>query len=294
MEESDDTAGRSVAAHIRQSLGRLTPTERRPALTLLANYPVAGLETVAQFASRAKVSGPTILRLVAKLGFQSYLDFQQALRDELEQRLQTPLAKVPTGSVTRPEGDFLAAYAGAIVENIEASIADVPRAEFEAAATLLADHRRRVLLVGGRFTSTLAAQFYLHLRELRPRIELVEGQTAGWAEHLLDVGRGDILVAFDIRRFQEDVVAFARETAAAGAHVVLFTDTWVSPIAAVATHVFSMRTSTPSSWESFAALSALMEALIARLHAERWNDSKRRMEKLEKLRERLAMEETAR
>ena len=56
-----------VAARIRRRLGGLTPTERRPALALLANYPVAGLETVAQFAARAKVSGPTILRLIAKL-----------------------------------------------------------------------------------------------------------------------------------------------------------------------------------------------------------------------------------
>ena len=62
MDDSEGSA-RSVAARIRRRLGRLTPTERRPALALLANYPVTGLETVAQFAARANVSGPTILRL---------------------------------------------------------------------------------------------------------------------------------------------------------------------------------------------------------------------------------------
>lgn len=292
MDEKDNTS-RSVAALIRNGLGRLTPTEKRPALTLLANYPVAGLETVAQFASRAKVSGPTILRLVSKLGFQNYPDFQRALRDELEQRLQTPLAKAPPGSGTpSSEGDFLSTYMRAIVSNIESSMADVSRSEFEAVVALLADPRRRVLLLGGRFTSSLAVHLYLHMRELRPRTELVSGQTATWAEHLLDLGRGDILIVFDIRRFQDDVVRFAREAAATGAQVVLFTDGWVSPIAAVAAHVFSMRTSVPSSWESFAALSALSEALIARLHAERWNDSKRRMERLESLRSHLSSEES--
>jgi hypothetical protein len=49
----------------------------------------------------------------------------------------------------------------------------------------------------------------------------------------------------------------------------------------------------PSSWESFAALSALSEAaLIARLHAQHWKDSKRRMEKLELLRAHLSDEES--
>ena len=291
MDEGEDSS-RSVAAHIRRSLGRLTPTERRPALTLLANYPVAGLETVAQFAERANVSGPTILRLVAKLGFASYLDFQRALRDELELRLQTPLAKAPPESTARPQGDFLSTYTRAIIDNIEISVADVPRKDFEAAVALLADPRRRVLLIGGRFTSSLALHLYLHLRELRPRVQMVDGQTATWAEHLLDLSRNDVLVVFDIRRFQEDIVRFAREAAAGGAHVVLFTDTWVSPVAAVADHVFSVRTIMPSSWESFAALSALTEALIARLHAERWADSGRRMEKLESLRAHLSAEET--
>lgn len=291
MDQGEDMVGHSVAARIRAGLGRLTATERRPALTLLASYPVAGLETVAQFARRAKVSGPTILRLVQKLGFQNYPDFQQALRDELEQRVQTPLAKAPPGAGQPPDGDFLATYVRAMIGNVEGSIADVSRAEFEGAVALLADPRRRVLLIGGRFTGSLALHLYFHLRELRPRVELVGGQTATWAEHLLDLGRGDVLVVFDIRRFQDDVVRFAGEAAACGAHVILFTDTWVSPAAAVATHVFSLRTTMPSSWESFAAISALSEALIARLHAERWDDSRRRMERLESLRGHLSKPE---
>src|SRR5258706_15778983 len=112
----------SIAETIRQGLGRLTPTERKPALALLANYPVPGLEPVAQFAKRAGVSGPTVLRLVAKLGFASYPRFQQALRDELEQRGRAPLAKIgarPFGQ--RSGGDFVNQYGRAIIANIEAS-----------------------------------------------------------------------------------------------------------------------------------------------------------------------------
>lgn len=291
MQESRDRTDRTVAEMIRNSLGRLTPTERRPALALLAHYPVAGLETVAQFARRAGVSGPTVLRLVAKLGLPSYLDLQQRLRDELELRSQAPLAKAPSPVGRLEKGDFLAKYAGAIVDNIERSIADVSRADFEAAADLLADRRRRILVLGGRFTSSLASHLYLHLRELRPRVELVDGQTATWVERLLDAGRNDVLVVFDIRRFQDDVVRFAREAAAADSRVVLFTDTWVSPIAASATHVFAMRTVMPSTWESFAALSALVEALVVRVHERRWSDSRGRMEKLEVLRTHLAAED---
>jgi len=284
-----DTAALSIAETIRQSLARLTPTERRPALALLANYPVPGLEPVAQFARRASVSGPTILRLVAKLGFPSYPDFQKALRDELELRLQTPLAKAPRPDrkSVAPARDFIDSYGRAMIANVERSLAEVPRPAFEAAVELLADRRRRVLLIGGRFTGSVALQFYLHLRELRPRVQLVSGQTATWVEHLLDIGRQDLLVVYDIRRYQEDVVRFARQAAGLGASVILFTDQWLSPIAAIARHVFALRTSMPSSWESFAALSALTEAMVVRIHERRWGEAKQRMERLETMRGRL-------
>jgi DNA-binding MurR/RpiR family transcriptional regulator len=229
-------SGLSIAESIRQGLGRLTPTERKPALVLLANYPVPGLEPVAQFAKRAGVSGPTVL----------------------------------------------------IVANIEASLVEVPRSEFEGTLGLLADRSRRISLMGGRFSTSVALQFYLHLRELRPRVQLVTGQTATWVEHLLDFGRKDVLIVFDIRRYQDDVVRFAKEAAALGADIVLFTDQWLSPIASVARHVFALRTAIPSSWESFGAPSALTEILVARLQAMKWGESKKRMQRLEKIRSRLS------
>jgi DNA-binding MurR/RpiR family transcriptional regulator len=274
----------SIAETVRQGLGQLTPKERRPALSLLANYPVPGLEPVAQFAKRAGVSGPTILRLVAKLGFEGYAEFQKALRDELELRLQTPLAKASPPQAEGARRDFLSSYGQAILANVERSLAEVSRAEFEAAVDLIADPRRRALLLGGRFTGSLALQFYLHLRELRPGVELVSGQTAIWVEHLLDLGRRDLLVVYDIRRYQEDVVRFAQQAAKLGAKVILFTDQWLSPIAAFARHVFALRTSAPSSWESFAALSALTEAMVVRIHERGWGEAKRRMERVESLR----------
>ncbi|MEA2778852.1 MAG: hypothetical protein QOK29_396 [Rhodospirillaceae bacterium] len=280
-----DKRSLSIAETIRQQLEKLTPTERKPALALLANYPVAGLETVAQFARRAEVSGPTILRLVGKLGFASYPRFQRALRDELELRLQSPLTKTPPRVERKRRAlDFLDEFAHALADTVQTSLRDVPRSEFDGTVDLLADPKRPIHLLGGRFTASLALQFYLHLREMRPLVQLIDGQTATWVEHLLDIGRRHVLIVFDIRRYQDDVVRFAGEAASRGASVVLFTDGWLSPIAGVARHVFALRTSAPSNWESFAAIGALVEAFITRLNDRRWNDVKRRIETLEEIR----------
>ena len=89
-------AGRSdepLSERVRRDLGNYTAAERRVAQSLLSDYPVAGLETVARFAHRAGTSGPTILRFVSRLGLKSYAEFQNCLRSEVQERLQGPLAR---------------------------------------------------------------------------------------------------------------------------------------------------------------------------------------------------------
>ena len=75
---------------IADRIGDMPAGERRAAQTLVANYPLIGLKTVADFSVAAGVSSPTILRFVSRLGFQNYPEFQAALQDELAEQLQSP------------------------------------------------------------------------------------------------------------------------------------------------------------------------------------------------------------
>lgn len=275
----------TVAEGIRHRYDRLTTTERKPAQTLLANYPFAGLETVAKFAERAEVSGPTILRLVGKLGFSGYAEFQQELRDELQAQLQSPLTRRPGtaqgGGASRP--GFLGRFGEAVVDNIRQTTAAVHQSEFDAVVALLADPRRPVHTIGGRFTGPIAEYVHQHLHTLRPNVQAIAGPESNWRNHLLDTGRRHVLLAFDIRRYQPNVIRFAEESARRGATVVLFTDQWLSPISGVARHLLPARIAVPSSWDSSAALFVLAEAIIARVSERLWPTASRRVEGLDRL-----------
>lgn len=276
----------SVAERIHRHLDRLTPTERKPAQLLLANYPVVGLEPLAHFARRAKVSHPSILRLIAKLGYSGYADFQAALRSELEARLKSPLAKRHEDANRTTGDDFLARYAEAACNNIRQSMASLPRKEFEAALTLLGDRRNTLYLVGGRFTDAVATYAYMHLRVLRPRVHHVSGPPVSWCEYALDMDQRSVLLVFDIRRYQDDVVRFAHEAAQRGARIILITDNWLSPIASHAQHVLAARIEVPSSWDSVVAIAVLAEALIASLNNRDWARLRGRIRALEQMRAR--------
>ncbi|HEY8371055.1 MAG TPA: MurR/RpiR family transcriptional regulator [Thermodesulfobacteriota bacterium] len=275
----------SIAELIHRRLDRLTRSERAAARTLLAGYPMAGLESLTGFAQRAGVSHPTVLRFVAKLGYSGYPGFQAALRKELEARLKSPLNKGPApSSPARNGSDSWNGFAEAVCANIRQSLAAIPRHEVDAVAALLAAPQHTVYLLGGRFTDAIAHYTYMHLRALHPRVAHVTGPPVAWSEYLLNMGRRSVLVVFDIRRYQDDVVSFARRAAERGARVVLVTDQWLSPIAAVAEHVFVARIEVPSRWDSSAALLVLMEALIARINDRYWQKVQGRLEELERLR----------
>src|SRR4030088_2240901 len=89
---TNETSAR-VAELVRQRQAELSPAERKLARVLLATYPIAGLESVARFAERASVSAPTVTRFITKLGFKGYPEFQEVLRQEVQARLSSPLAR---------------------------------------------------------------------------------------------------------------------------------------------------------------------------------------------------------
>ncbi|OKH89791.1 MurR/RpiR family transcriptional regulator [Thalassospira sp. TSL5-1] len=289
MDAKNKTTPPTVAELISQKAEDLTTSERKLAQALLGHYPMAGLETVANFAERCGVSAPTVLRFAGKLGFESYPEMQSRLRGELEARLQSPLARsaLPRAAIAasaHPMGELLHHMTDAITSNIRLSLSNIAPTELEGAVSLLADQKRGVYVLGGRFSSALAVYTYEHLRSMRPNVRRVAGQNTKWTEDLLDIGKRDVLLVFDVRRYQADVIAFAETAANQGARIILLTDQWLSPIARFARHVFPVRIETGTTWDSAAASMALLETLLEGVGRRSPDRVRDRIEHLERLR----------
>ncbi len=149
---------------------------------------------------------------------------------------------------------------------------------------LLSDPRRTIHFTGGRFTGALARYAESHFRIVRSGVHAIEGQPALWRDRMIEIGRKDVIVAFDIRRYQEDVIALCETASSQGATIVLLTDPWLSPIARVARHVLPAHVGAPSNWDSSAGLLLLTEALVATVTKRLWETAKPRMEAAERLR----------
>ena len=268
----------TVAERLRLRLGELTHAERKVARALMADYPVGGLDPVAKLAAAAGVSPPTVIRLVAKLEFDGYAEFQQSLKSEVSVRLSSPLRMHAERPGAR-RGGTLPRSGRLLCDGIRSSFAHLPPAEFEQAVQLLADSRRSVTLAGGRFSTMLAEYLATHLRILRPRVQVLSAAGPDRVSALLDVGRRDVFVAFDYRRYQHDTVRLALTAKQQGAVLVAFTDPYLSPLAARADVILTSSVQSPSPFDALTPAMALVETIIAALVDQLGDAPRARMER---------------
>ena len=268
---------------LRAALSGLTPAERQLATHILSHYPVAALGSITQLAKAALVSTPTVVRLVQKMGYRGYPDFQNNLRDEVEAMLVTPLTKHDLWAGRVPDGHILNRFAEATVANMQGTLNQIDHASFDAAAGLLADPKRRVFAVGGRITHAMADYFTSLMKVVRPEVTLLSDNSSTWPPALLDMAPGDVLLVFDIRRYENVVLQVAEMAREQGAEIVLITDRWVSPAASFASHTFACHIEAPSAWDSNVTLMVLVETLLAAVQDLTWGVTEGRMRRLEEL-----------
>lgn len=269
-----------VSERIRQQLGRLSPAERRVARALLSGPPTIGLESSAQLARHAGVSGPTVSRFVTnRLGFGNYAAFQQALHGEISARVMSPVDFYRQHPPGHPPPDLLARNGTALAEAAAASVRALDPQEFGRAVSLLADRRHQVLAAGGWFSHLAAGYLVSVLREIRPRVRLVPSVSSERAAALADLARKDVVALFDSRRYERDTQEFAQAAKAAGASIVLFTDPWLSPVADSADALLTAQVAGPAPFASLTPTFAVVETLLTAVAAALGEDARARFER---------------
>ena len=277
------TSKRTVEQELRAAYDDLTRAERQLATHIMRQYPVPALSSITALAKGAEVSTPTVVRLVQKLGYKGYPDFQSSVRAEVEERLASPIAKHDRWAEGVPDTHILNRFADAVVSNLQATLGQIDHSEFDALARTMADPDRKIYAMGGRITHAMADYFVTHMKIIRRDVTLISDMSNAWPPALIDMAPGDVLLAFDIRRYENNVLQLVEIAADQGAEVAVITDQWVSPAAAHARYRLSAHVEAPSAWDSTVAIQVLVETLLAAVQNLTWSETEARMKRLEAL-----------
>jgi DNA-binding MurR/RpiR family transcriptional regulator len=222
---------------LKEKWSAMTATDRKVARHMLSHYPMAGLQTLADVSEKADVSAPSVIRCVKKLGFAGYPDYQRALYAEIGELLAERKPAEPISS-NRHLPERVRQQQGELNEAIHQTFSLLHEAELVGAARLIADHGKRVSVVGNFFSTPLAEVLHQRLVTLRPNCGLLSADPLKRSERLIDVDKRDVIVAFDLKPYDSDLAAFARLACERGAQLIVFTDNEMSPITEAGRFVF--------------------------------------------------------
>jgi len=243
-------------------MDELTPAERKVARTLLARYPAAGLESTAALAAAAGTSKPTVLRLVARLGFGSYPAFQERLRAEVTRSMSaSPLSRARARRTAASDDNVFVRAVEQRARLVRRLQDTVPPGEIERAVSLLAGRPKHVVVSGGYFSRWIARMLAMQLDQLIPNVDFASEPLGADVGKYLRAGRDSVAIVFDLRRHElaaKEVVSMANSC---GASVVLITDELLSPAADEADVVLPVAVDGVP-FDSFAALLVLIESLV--------------------------------
>ncbi|MFO6013791.1 MurR/RpiR family transcriptional regulator, partial [Pseudomonas aeruginosa] len=258
------------------------PVQLRPR-TVSRQRPRLGLGPMTRLARHAGVSDPTIMRLVKKLGFAGYGDFQEALLADVDDRLRSPRTLLAERRERMGRDDTWARYLDQAGQSLQQTLGLTRPDDIQRLADWLLDSRLRVHCHGGRFSRFLAGYLVTHLRLLRPQCRLLD-DGALLPDQLYDLGRQDLLVLFDYRRYQSQAQHVAQAAKARGTRLVLFTDIYASPLREHADLIVSSPVESASPFDSLVPAMAQVEALVATLVARMGAPLDERLEGIDQLR----------
>lgn len=272
-----------VRDRISENSDSFTSAEHKLGSSLLADYPFAGLEPIQVLSEKTQVSAASISRFVNKIGFRGFQEFQRQLIEELKERERSPIDLHETSRPSR--GDYFGDYVARANALMTASSEAVTAVQFERLSEMISDEKRKIFVIGGRISDTIAQYFLRHLRQIRPDVYHLSADPEVWPEYLLRMKSKDLLIIVDFRRYQASLASLA-ERAAVGnkPHVVLFTDKWLSPIAGKARDVIALPIESGTLWDSYVGAFVMIEAMLTRIAEMNWEKTRKRIQKWDSMR----------
>jgi RpiR family carbohydrate utilization transcriptional regulator len=262
-----ESSGNSThSKQVADRLNRISP-KRQDIIRPIFEHPRAFvLSNVRNMAQRLGTDPATVIRIVRGLGFRGFREFQHYLHElslafatsaDTMQRA-TPASGIPGHIADSLDLDF---------KNLQA-LKNTLDAKRLAASAKRFYSARRVLVIGSDLAAVLAEYLEYHLVLLG--LNAFVATSGGKIVHLTrTVNERDIVVAISFRRGLRQTVEGVQAARRRGAHCIAITDTLLSPLARISHQTYLAGIGSNSFGASYAAPSALLNALIGAIGQHR-------------------------
>ncbi|MDR7468118.1 MAG: MurR/RpiR family transcriptional regulator [Armatimonadota bacterium] len=272
---------------VRDRYADLSPSFRKVADYLLANYRDAAFLPASRVAMLVDVSESVVVRFAAALGYSGYPEMLRAMQRIVKSELAPArrLTRDESGALTRPldENDSLHRVIAQDIDNLNLTANDpVTRTAFEKAAQLLTE-TAVVYCLGLRGLGNLAGLLGFLLNLGGKRSHIITHGDATLFEQLYHIEAADVLVAFAFQRYTRRTVEALEFAKKRGARTVTITDSLASPAAQIADVALVAHVKSRSFFNSYVAAVSLINALVTSVVAQKFETAREALERIEEL-----------
>jgi DNA-binding MurR/RpiR family transcriptional regulator len=239
-----------------------------------------GKLSAAKLGELCGVSESTVVRFAIELGYNGYPEMQKAVQELVRTKL-TPNQRIEVTNLRYGDGDLLDNILYADINKIKYTLENINREAFHSAVDDLLG-AKNIYIVGVRSSASLASFLHFNLSLIFDNVKFVQPTSSSEVfEQLLNVGKGDVVIAISFPRYSTKIVNAVRYANQCGASVIALTDSTLSPIANEATYLLTAQSDMASFVDSLVAPLSIINALLVAITKKEEERVKERFERLE-------------
>ena len=230
------------------------------------SYDKAAFMTASKLGKTVGVSESTVVRFAIELGYDGYPSMQKAMQEMVLNRL-TSVQRIEVANDRIGNQDVVSMVLQADADKLRQTAELVNRDDFKKAVNVIRN-ARRIFILGARSAAPLAnfLGYYLDFMFNNVRIITASGASEVF-EKLIGVSSQDVVIAFSFPRYSAATVKGAQYCRSAGAPVIGFTDSRLSPLGQHSDLVIVAKSDMVSLVDTLVAPLSVVNALIVALAA---------------------------
>lgn len=254
-----EKAGKNLCERIDSLFEKLTNTQQQAAIYVKMNWENICVMTAKEVGEQSKVSEATIHRLAGRLGYDSFLDMKNSVKENLMKN--RALINLELRNNTDKES-WMDEYAHMEVSNLTNTFRLNEKDELKRGAKELAK-ARRIWIMGDKMG--LGVSSYLHFVLNYLLGNAVHLNMANYYEHISFMEEGDVMILVGFQRYCKKTLFVANLAKEKGVTILAFTDCSLSPFAKAADISYYAVTESVFFLDSYSSVFSLAQALVVKL-----------------------------
>ena len=271
-----------IMALLQEKAPEFSKGQKKIAQYIMESYDKAAFMTANRLGRNVGVSESTVVRFAVDLGFDGYPSMQKAMQEMVLNRL-TSVQRMEVANDRMGDQDVISMVIHADIEKLRQTEETVDRDEFSDCVNAILK-AKRIYILGVRSVAPLATFLGHYLNYMFNNVHVVTGYSTGeMFERIVGVNSEDVVIAFSFPRYSASTTKAAKYCRSAGATVVGFTDSALSPLGQCCEHVLVAKSDMLSLVDSLVAPLSIINALIVAVASKREKEIARTFENLERI-----------